>query len=529
VILNPNGWFPHFSPSGKIASGELNGGGIFAEGQLIAKVGWRPRWIDDNRVVFNAGDTQHGIWDARTGAIAYHDPAFSVTPAGGGKYVGWAAAEPFAAKLNGIVTLGEQTGEPWVSRRGDIVFPTDYHGVNHAIVCNGQPIVPPTPHLVDPRTEDGLVVWSEYRSVHGRMTCGYWDGVIRHLGIFDPVADADTHNEFAPIPVMTPIGPWLVHGTHWGFVVRQWGSSQGYVRVGEMYNADAMYLNGVIYVVGSNAHGGALLQIIDLRDRMTDILTAARGIVGANTPPPPPPPAQPTPTPKEPTVPVPDLQSTAAAFLGPRLTRLSTHDATREHSFNAVNDLAIYLRATDARWGLLEKLGGDRVRDRAADVLLYKISSTEAQVVDVVSDAEGADGAPRPGWSVKDIRPIAQWKEPYAASVPGPVTPVPGPTTPPPDEISMDQALDILVDTFAREIRDIFQQGIAEALAPLTQRIKELEARPTAQPTRIPRHIALRSDDGKYASARYDEHDHVKVVDREKPEGWETWELIPLD
>ncbi len=132
---------------------------------------------------------------------------------------------------------------------------------------------------------------------------------------------------------------------------------------------------------------------------------------------PPQPPPPPPPPPEKPTMPVPNESAFVASFLGPRLTRLGSEDATRAHSFEAVNACCVALRSKgDMNWGLLEKTSGATVRERAADILCYALGPDSAQVVDVVNDAEGHDGNPSPGWSVKDIRPIGQWKQPYPVS-----------------------------------------------------------------------------------------------------------------
>lgn len=124
---------------------------------------------------------------------------------------------------------------------------------------------------------------------------------------------------------------------------------------------------------------------------------------------------------------VPDRSALATAFLSPRLVRFGgDEEKTRAHTFDLVNELCVFLRKDDPHWGLLEKLGGAAVRERAADVLLYRLSDSEAQVVDVVSDAEGHDGLPAPAWQPKDIRPLGQWREPY------PIGTTPEPSPPPP-------------------------------------------------------------------------------------------------
>lgn len=121
---------------------------------------------------------------------------------------------------------------------------------------------------------------------------------------------------------------------------------------------------------------------------------------------------------------VPDQSGFVRSFLASRLRKLGSMDETRANSFAAVKACVIELRKTDARWGLLEKTAGDNVDGFAADIALYDLGDGTAQVVDIVSDAEGAgpqgkgDGTPSPGWSVKDIRPISQWRAPAGSSGP---------------------------------------------------------------------------------------------------------------
>jgi hypothetical protein len=116
---------------------------------------------------------------------------------------------------------------------------------------------------------------------------------------------------------------------------------------------------------------------------------------------------------------IPDYSAFVRSFLAPRLLRYSGDpERTRAHSFELLNVCCLELRRRDPRVGLLEKIGGARVRDRAADILAYDLGNGTCQLFDVISDSEGADRMPTPGWAkVSDheagIRPIDQWKPPY--------------------------------------------------------------------------------------------------------------------
>lgn len=207
--------------------------------------------------------------------------------------------------------------------------------------------------------------------------------------------------------------------------------------------------------------------------------------------------------PKEPTVPVPDRSAFVRDFLGPRLRLVGDMDATRANTFAAVNACVIELRKTDTKWGLLEKTGGDRVRDRAADIALYSLDDGTAQVVDIVGNGEGApDGngvrtPPVPGWSVKDIRPIAQWKQPYPdADVPPVVVPPDVPPTSPlePRVAALEITVKLLLDTIGEHDATI---------ADLTARLKALEDRPIALPENL-----VATGTTEYAGSSIFRHSH---------------------
>jgi hypothetical protein len=158
--------------------------------------------------------------------------------------------------------------------------------------------------------------------------------------------------------------------------------------------------------------------------------------------------------PEKPMPTVPDESAFARAFLAPRLKRFASLDETRAHTFAAVNALCTALRAKgDLNWGVLEKTGGDRVRERAADILLYAFGDGTAQVVDVVNDAEGHDGAPSPSWSLKDIRPISQWRQPYADEPP--IDPPDEDEDEPPVDLSpiLKSIVDLRADVAALRVR----------------------------------------------------------------------------
>ena len=203
-----------------------------------------------------------------------------------------------------------------------------------------------------------------------------------------------------------------------------------------------------------------------------------------------------------PTVPVPDRSADAAAFIGPRLVYVPGDEAaTRRASFFAVKAWVVEQRKTDDRWGLLLKPAGDNVDGFAADIALYRISEDSAQVVDVVSNAEGAPDEhgnpshPSPAWSAKDVRPLSQWRAPNE-------TPAPGPT-PPPVTGGHGAALDAQIKALLARIEKLEAAQHSPGPAPSIDGLK----------------ITLKSEDGLFLCA------DPSYSGRESAGPWETFTI----
>jgi hypothetical protein len=193
---------------------------------------------------------------------------------------------------------------------------------------------------------------------------------------------------------------------------------------------------------------------------------------------------------------VPDYSQFVVEFLRPRLRRFEGDvERTRTHSFEQLNACVGELHARDPRVGLLEKTGGARVRERAADIIAYDLGNGSCQLFDVIGDAEGEDGQPSPGWSAVEesrqgIRPISQWRRPYAPEF----EPKPTPAR---------TAVVVTAEAFEEAIATLRNAWAADVLK-LQQRIDELERRkPAAAPklTLSGKRIALRDNRGRYGRA----------------------------
>lgn len=203
------------------------------------------------------------------------------------------------------------------------------------------------------------------------------------------------------------------------------------------------------------------------------------------TPPPPQPPPPPPPPEPEPTMSVPDLSGVVLPYLRAHIKQLGSLDETDANSFAALNGACHLARTHDRKFGLLEKLGGHRQRDRSVDVLAYDLGNGTCQLVKVIRDAEGTEGVPGILWSIVDdhgVRPISDWKEPYPVEEPDEPGPGPGPVPPPAGSL------------------DAMVRGLIEAaVAPLRAEIAELKARP-GQPS-TSRRVAIKTDNGRYLTA----------------------------
>lgn len=195
---------------------------------------------------------------------------------------------------------------------------------------------------------------------------------------------------------------------------------------------------------------------------------------------------------------LPDYSQFVREFLTPRLQRFEGDvERTRSNSFEQLNACVSELHKRDPRVGLLEKKGGARVRERAADIIAYDLGNGTCQLFDVIGDAEGEDGQPRAGWgaveeSRQGIRSISEWRAPYGAAPPGPTpTPTPTPST----------AIVVTAEGLEAAIAAL-RNAWAQDLQKLQQRIEELERRRPAESATLTltgKRIALRDNRGQYA------------------------------
>lgn len=394
-----NGWNPKFTSDGTRI---VSGAGVLTVTDAVTNVshdvmlnGWEPDPCDTETVIYNGSQNGLRLLNLRTGADEQLDPrelielACARTP----QRLFWAARDVAA---NAIVSNAghviPNAGQPTIADNGFFGFRT---GDDH----------------IEPFACDQGLVWHDLRGTVSGFVLD--NQTVRNFTV-------PGRQEYRPVCIATPAGMWLLTMTPTGLLLHQAGGTEGYeLETGDNrnLNAHAVLVGDEVRVAFNNSRGTLLRWNQSLRaPRKSLIVTGPR-----------PPPIDPPPPPPPQRLTVPDRRQETTSFLSPRLTQLDSLDATRAHSFEQLNALCQALARTDRRWGLLEKTSGARVKDRASDVLVYQVSDTEAQVVDVIADAEGVKGTPRPTWIVKDIRPIRQWKAPF------PLTDAPPPPPPPPN------------------------------------------------------------------------------------------------
>ncbi len=280
--LSRNGWFPHFSPSGKIASGSGSNdpelAGIWVEGLRVDTVGLAPHWIDDDRIVYNI-DTAHRVMDTRTRAFQDFLPGASHTPAGGGKFAAWLAQGQGVFYLQGT-HHSEGMDAPWITPTGDIVWAAPYQSVERHVYRNRTQITGVRGTYVDVRAVGDLVTWSTYVGVRKRATHG-WRRItgLVDLHVLDAVA-REEYSEFLSVPVITSRGAFVVTATHYGLFIHAWGENRrGWVYRGEFFNHDVWSDGDNIYVVGSASNGVPLLATFPVASSTVDIVEFHRQIV----------------------------------------------------------------------------------------------------------------------------------------------------------------------------------------------------------------------------------------------------------
>jgi hypothetical protein len=229
--------FPRISAEGRIASGS---GTIVVDGTAVGP-GFEPQWYGPSRLMVKGFDDKPHTIDLTAQTVlpfAPNGPRYTHLRAGGGQWIG--------------AVDRQQPYRVACSRTGQKAWVVEHGGDNndHSLFLDGVLITRGSVH--NPRVEDGYLVWTEGGGTAQRTWGRTRDGLIVRLH-----ASGDLW-EGAPIPVLTPAGPWVVVMTNADLRAYPWGSTQGkMLQTGENQNfdPDAIWFSAEIVVVWSDAHG----------------------------------------------------------------------------------------------------------------------------------------------------------------------------------------------------------------------------------------------------------------------------------
>lgn len=266
-----NGWFPRLNSRGDVVSGA---GAIEFNGTTIATNGTKPQFRTDDLVVY-VNTQDDCLYEVPvTGGVAHKlsDSKVSLFSAGNDTVI-----YPFAGDIGISVD----------SKTGAVARLIEFNGNNadHSVVVDGKTIVA---HGIvsDVRAADGLLAYSVWTGrPHDRGTWA-WAGkdTVTNLRVYE------SGWEGAPVPFMTPEGPWILFQTNEDLRLHPWFSRMGYIiHTGEdqNFNPDVKFVNNTIAIVWNTGIGTLGKELITLGRPREDI---SSGVVVVIPPPPPPPP-----------------------------------------------------------------------------------------------------------------------------------------------------------------------------------------------------------------------------------------------
>ena len=411
------GWFPRWSPDGTR---------IFANSPGL----WQTQWLDNNRTIAHNGT--HLVIDG----VVTTFPALNELTAAARKYAGW---NPFAVTTSWGIPPIAGAGSPALNPDGGFFYTDDRQATTKNLIWYGQgPIA--RGGIAAVRASRQAVVWG-----HGRIGCV----LLPRLLEIDVQVLAE---EFFPVSVDTPEGPWILSQTHTGFILRPADSVFGYRYIGQAFAPDGTCVNGIVKVVYTDSRGVEDEQHfnvasdprIDLRARVT---------------PPPPPPIDPDPKP---------MPERHHLDVVQRIAKTIPHEQTLAYAWKLITAVAYDLK--DEGCGLHERpASGENVvtvdgQTYGASRVMYR----DGDLYKLVSDA-GDGGANGPQWVREEAIDPARWRPPLKPDT-APVDPV----DPPPPGHTLEDLWRFIVDL--KQMENIRLEGIERHLTGLEARLTELRA-----------------------------------------------------
>jgi hypothetical protein len=373
--------FVRISSDGRIASGS---GTIVVDGQAVG-AGFEPQWYGPNLLMVKGLDDQPHTIDLTTKVslpFAPTGPRYTHLRAGGGRWIGAVDRSP--------------TFKVACARTGQQAWLVEHNRDNndHSLVLDGVLITRGSVH--HPRVEDGYLVWTEGGGTAQRTWGRYPDGSIARLH-----ASGDLW-EGAPVPVLTPKGPWVVVMTNRDLRAYPWGERRGKVfATGEDQNfdPDAIWLGGEIVLVWSD-HRGTLpphrghVRLDDPRVELNPSVVMPPPIVI--------PPEAPEPDMPDPLL-APNEKATVARVMRehPEIKTGKAHEATRGRILDYIC-AALNPAGQSRPWGRKSK--NREGTNLNTDVIAFLRPDTRFEMYDVIA----GDEAGSPMWDGPKLGPTVQ-------------------------------------------------------------------------------------------------------------------------
>lgn len=228
------GWFPRFCPDGTLYTWERPNY-------------WRAQYVREHTEIADNG-TNLVIAGQPTTA-----PTCNELGAGGGV---WAACRTDPVRVftsTGLTIPG--AGSPAVNPDGKIAYVDDRQALIKNLIFDGQTVA--RGGITDVRCSRTVLVWRD----NGQT----WGGRLDYQ-TFTPKCIQVAPEEFGPIPVDTPFGPWVLCYTQTGLILRPFDAHDGYRfdNDGQTYYPDAVYRNNGIEAIFTNDRGEQSTQPFDL-------------------------------------------------------------------------------------------------------------------------------------------------------------------------------------------------------------------------------------------------------------------------
>ena len=260
-----NGWFPHVSTTGRIASGA---GDIYVEGVWVDS-GFYPRWVDDTHIVYNAGvgGVVTRLRDVDAGTYVDLMGPCNIYAADAGVWLGLVQAGPIYLHRwtdTTLVATVTDRGAPAVGPTGSYAWVGPYHSSTPTVYVNGAAVY------------TGAVQRVSLAST--KVCVSVATGTYTRQTLMLPSTDCTIQSWEDPQILDGPGGatdPWICSLVQHGLILRPAGSTVGYYWEGEnaFLNPWARCVDGIFVIAYSNGSGelGRIDQ--DPTDDGVDLIT----------------------------------------------------------------------------------------------------------------------------------------------------------------------------------------------------------------------------------------------------------------